>query len=142
MKKDRSNHASSANNTFGLPKADILRGRTHFKRLFKGSATVYSENCISIRFQFFPGTKPDCKMGFIAAKRLGTATRRNRAKRLLKEAYRLHRHSLTEALTSASVALHGVLIAKTVQIDFSSTEKEVISLLNRVVNDLYSTFDL
>lgn len=79
-------------------------------------------------------------MGFIVAKRLGTATRRNRARRLLKETYRLQRHSLTEALTSASVGFHGVLIAKTVQMDFNTTQKEVISLLNRVVNDLHSTF--
>lgn len=142
MKKDRSNHASSANKTFGLPKADILRGRTNFQRLFEGSATVYSEKCISIRFQFFAGSKPDCKMGFIAAKRLGTATQRNRARRLLKEAYRLHRQPLSEVLTTASVALHGVLIAKTVQMDFHTVEIEVISLINRVVNDLHSTFDL
>lgn len=140
MKKDRSNHASSAKKAFGLPKADILRGRKNFKRLFEGSATVYSEKSISIRFQFFPGSKPDCKMGFIVAKRLGTATRRNRARRLLKEVYRLHQHSLTEAFTSASVGFHGVLIAKTVQMDFNTAKKEVISLLNRVVNDLHSTF--
>lgn len=142
MKKDRSNHASSANKTFGLPKADILRGRTNFKRLFEGSATVYSERCVSIRFRIFPGSSADCKMGFITAKRLGPATKRNRTKRLLKEAYRLNRHPLSAALTAASVGFHGVLIAKTVEMDFTTAEKEVVALLARATNDVHSTFDL
>ncbi len=81
-------------------------------------------------------------MGFITAKRLGPATKRNRTKRLLKEAYRLNRHPLSAALTAASVGFHGVLIAKTVEMDFTTAEKEVVALLARATNDVHSTFDL
>lgn len=81
-------------------------------------------------------------MGFIVAKRLGKAARRNHVKRLLREAYRLHRHTLDTALSAAAAGLHGALIAKTTEMDFKTAEKEVIHLLNRAVHDLHVTFDL
>ena len=35
------------------------------------------------------------RIGFVATKRIGHAFARNRAKRLMKEVYRLHRHELS-----------------------------------------------
>ncbi|HYW33779.1 MAG TPA: ribonuclease P protein component [Balneolaceae bacterium] len=143
MKEDQKNKtSSSADKSFDLPKADILRGRINFQRLFEGSATVYSEKHLSLRFYTYSGEGYSCKMGFIVAKRLGKATERNYIKRILREAYRLHRHPLMTALNAASLGFHGALMAKTVKIDFETAEKEVVRLLSRVVDKLHAAFDL
>ena len=142
MKKDRSNQSSSSGQTFGLPKSDILRGRTNFNRLFEPSTPVYSEESINLRFCLFAGAGNVCKMGFIVAKRLGKASGRNRVKRLLKEAYRLNRCQFMDALYARTMGFHGALSAKSINIDFKTAEREVTNLLDRVVLELHSSFDL
>lgn len=81
-------------------------------------------------------------MGFIVAKRLGKATRRNHVKRLLKEAYRLNRCHFMEALDATSIGFHGALSAKSIHVDFKTAEREITNLLDRVVLELHSRFDL
>ena len=138
MTKGRSSHTSSAGSNFGLPKADILRGRTNFNRLFSGSATVFSGSSVTLRYRLFPDNDNSCKMGFIAAKRLGKAVDRNRIKRLLKEAYRLNRTAFTKALQRTALGFHGALVAKTIDIDYQSTEQDVIHLLTHLIEELQS----
>jgi ribonuclease P protein component len=142
MKKAQSNYSLSDQRTLQLPKSDILRGRTHFRRLFEGPITSYSENHLSLRFYTFNKQDYACKMAFIAAKRLGNAVERNYIRRIFKEAYRLNRRSFVHALCAAPVGFHGAFIAKTVNMDFNTAEQEIIHLLDSAVNHLYSTFDL
>jgi ribonuclease P protein component len=75
-------------------------------------------------------------MGFIVKKNLGKAHKRNRMKRLLKEAYRLHQHMLSEPLENARVTFHGAFMAKTVDLDFAVVEQNVIELLKKVRDKL------
>lgn len=44
------------------------------------------------------------RCGFVTGRRLGTAVERSRARRLLREAYRLHRHQLVPAIDLVLVA--------------------------------------
>lgn len=141
MKKDRSNQSSSSRSSLGLPRESILRGRTNFQRLFDdNSAITYFATYIKIRFHLFKSEAKGCKIGFIVPKKLGKATKRNRVKRLLREAYRLNQHILTDSAESFSVCFHGVLIAKTIDIDFKTAEAEVTELLNRVKGYMHSNF--
>lgn len=141
MKKGRSKPSSSGNR-FNLPKSDILRGRANFERLFEGPVTVFRERSVTLRFHIFTDRGYSCKMGFIVAKRLGKANRRNLIKRLFREAYRLNRHPLMDILSSASAGFHGVLSAKTIHMDFKMVEKEIQRLLQRTVAELHSRFEL
>ncbi len=75
-------------------------------------------------------------MGFIVKKSLGKANKRNKMKRLLKEAYRLHQHMLSNPLRDAQVTFHGVLMAKTVDVGFNDVERDVIELLERMRDQL------
>lgn len=75
-------------------------------------------------------------MGFIVKKSLGKANKRNRMKRLLKEAYRLHQHILSDSLRSAQVTLHGALMAKTTDASYADVEQSVVALLSEVRDQL------
>lgn len=63
------------------------------------------------------------RIGFVATKHIGHAFARNRAKRLMKEVYRLHRHELAsghEVIMLAGSFLTGA--------SFSEAEKAILAL--------------
>jgi len=139
MVKSRSNSPSSPGHAFGLSKADILRGRKNFDRLFEDDPTVYSENNVLIRFRTFRDDEQGCQMAFITPKRLGKANQRNAARRYLKESYRLHKKALQQALATASLGFHGAFIARTLQIDFDTIDTQIKSLIDRIIQHLHTT---
>lgn len=75
-------------------------------------------------------------MAFIVKTKLGKANKRNRTRRLLKEAYRLHQHLLSAPLQKANITFHGALMAKTVDLVFADAEQDVIHLLEQVREQL------
>lgn len=75
-------------------------------------------------------------MAFIVKKKLGKANKRNRTKRLLKEAYRLHQHLLSAPLRKANITFHGAFMAKTVDLAFADAEQDVINLLEQIREQL------
>ncbi|MDZ7692244.1 MAG: ribonuclease P protein component [Balneolaceae bacterium] len=132
MKKDRSNDLeSSTNKDFSLPRAKILRGRKNFQRLFSPEATTFRNAIVDLRFCTYSDLDCECLMGFIVRKKLGNAVKRNRIKRLLREAYRLNQHILTPLFEQSSFSFHGVLMAKTIEMDFHTVQEQVIDLLQR-----------
>jgi len=132
MSKDRSNHSSSLHDDYSLPRAKILRGRKNFKRLFERDAHIRRKKFVDLRYQIIDDSPFGCLMGFIVKKSLGKANKRNRMKRLLKEAYRLHQQLLTEPIENTRLTLHGALMAKAVDRTYAEVEKDVVALLNEV----------
>ncbi len=132
MTKDRSNQSSSSHDDFSLPRAKILRGRKNFQRLFERDAEIIRNRYIDLRYKIFQDPERGCLMGFIAKKNLGKAHKRNRIKRQLKEAYRLNQHMLTDSAHNLHIGFHGALMAKTIDADFTSIEKNVKELLEKV----------
>ncbi len=136
MSKGRSNHPSTSHDDFSLPRAKILRGRKNFKRLFERDANICRKEIVDLRFQIVDDTSFGCLMGFIVKKSLGKANKRNRMKRLLKEAYRLHQYMLSEPLQHAQLTFHGALMAKAVDRTYAEVEKDVVALLEEVRGQL------
>lgn len=75
-------------------------------------------------------------MGFIVKTSLGKAVKRNYMKRLLREAYRHHQHTLSKHVEDAQLTFHGVLMAKSIDATYADVEKDVVSLLEEARNQL------
>ena len=136
MRKGRSNHSSTSSDDYSLPRAKILRGRKNFERLFESDAHICRNKYVDLRFKIVDDSSFGCLMGFIVKKSLGKANKRNKIKRLLREAYRLHQHMLTDSLKNVRMTFHGAFMAKNIDMDFAVIEKEVINLLEQVRDQL------
>jgi len=70
----------------------------------------------------------DCssRLGVITSRRVGGAVARNRARRLLREAFRLHQHSLSPAVDLVLVARPSI-VAK----GFAGVERDFLTALGR-----------
>lgn len=136
MNKDPSNHISGSDNNASLPRAKILRGRKNFQRLFEQDAKTIRNTVVDLRFKILGTDSSGCLMGFVVKKSLGKANKRNRMKRLLKEAYRRHQNILSEAVETADITFHGVLMAKTINANYADVEQNTIALLSKVRDQL------
>jgi ribonuclease P protein component len=139
MKKDPSNYISGSGDDVSLPRAKILRGRKNFQRLFEQDAQTIRNSLVDLRFKILESDSSGCLMGFVVKKSLGKANKRNRMKRLLKEAYRHHQNILSEPIENAGKMFHGALMAKTTNANYTDVEHNVIALLSKVRDQLSTT---
>ena len=139
MKKDPSNYISGSGDDVSLPRAKILRGRKNFQRLFEQDAQTIRNSLVDLRFKILESDSSGCLMGFVVKKSLGKANKRNRMRRLLKEAYRHHQNILSEPIENAGKMFHGALIAKTTNANYTDVEHNVIALLSKVRDQLSTT---
>jgi ribonuclease P protein component len=70
----------------GLDKTERLKGKQIIKKLFSTGRRFYTSNLTII---YLPSDKN--ATGFVASKRIGGAVKRNRVKRILREAYRMNK---------------------------------------------------
>ena len=136
MIKDQNNGLNTANGHFSLPREKILRGRKNFQRLFEKGVHISRARHVGLRYHTVDAVSFGFYMGFIVKKSLGKAHKRNAMKRLLREAYRLHQHILTDPLQQAQQTVHGAFVAHTVNASFKDVEQDVILLLKRVRDQL------
>tara|TARA_R110000868_G_scaffold259361_15_gene517527 strand:+ start:15822 stop:16256 length:435 start_codon:yes stop_codon:yes gene_type:complete len=136
-KKEQSNLTAPSPRRFTLPKSQILRGRRNFQQLFSSSRFI---NTPTITLRFAPNTSSDegFQIGFISPKKIGNAVQRNRSKRLMREAYRLHKHLLFEYLSDFDSKIHAVFIARHSDLDYHTVENDMVTLLNDLRSQILS----
>lgn len=135
--KELSNLTDSPERRFTLSKSHILRGRRNFEELFSSSSMLKSPN-LNLRYATYPNADKKTLVGFIAPKKIGKAVQRIRTKRLLREAYRLNQHIITELPTTAEIGLHYAFVAKRSDLTLETVQDEVISLLEQLRERLFS----
>lgn len=83
---------------YGLSAFEKLKSRKDFEKIFTGGLKIYSsENKIRANYMLTTGPdNPGVMFAVAVGKNLGNAVWRNRAKRLIREAYRWNKHPLVE----------------------------------------------
>ncbi|MCP9290950.1 ribonuclease P protein component [Gracilimonas sediminicola] len=135
--KEPSNHTDSPDRRFTLSKSHILRGRRNFEELFSSSSLLTSKE-VNLRYRTYPNADKNVLVGFIAPKKIGNAVKRIRTKRLLREAYRLNQHIITELPEITEMGLHYVFMAKHANLTFDMAERSVTDLLKQLRSTLTS----
>ncbi|MFP8490162.1 ribonuclease P protein component [Gracilimonas sp. Q87] len=140
--KEPSRATYSSDHRFTLPKSQILSGRRNFEELFNGSSFI-SKPAVNIRYSVTRGNGNQYYVGFIAPKKIGNAVERNRAKRFMREAYRLNQHIITELPQLADIKLKFAFLARRADLTFETVQKDVVSgmekLRERILSN-HSTF--
>lgn len=114
-----------------LPKSRILRGIGSFDRVFE-LADRHKGRTVDVRFLFLPDMPAGLKVGFVSGKKTGNAVFRNRNKRLMREAFRLNQHILSDAETKLKQALHIVFISNRGKKTFAQVESDIIAHLKNI----------
>ena len=94
---------------YSLPRAKIFRGKMDFQKVY-GEGRSWANRYLVLYVLFDRDLSG--KVGFAAGKKLGAAPKRNRVKRLLREAYRLHQHEIEEDARLILVGRSPLLCAK------------------------------
>lgn len=99
----------------GFPRAMRLReGREFAQVREKGKRIV--RGCLVANWTVLPnGSSP--RLGVITARKLGKAHVRSRARRLLREAFRLHQHELRQPVAMVLVARSSIVRMKRPQVE-------------------------
>jgi ribonuclease P protein component len=96
---------------------DFARVRQNGQRLVLG--------CLIANWNRLPeGAQP--KLGVVTSKKIGGAVQRNRARRLLRESFRLHQHELTQPVELVLVARNSITDK-----GFDGVEKDFLAALRR-----------
>jgi ribonuclease P protein component len=138
MKKDR-NRPDSHRPDYSLPRSKILRGRKNFQRLFEIS-TVLNSDSIQFRYRIYSDPNEGCFIGFAAPKKkISSAVKRNRIKRLLREVYRHQQSHLNDLFEKSTFGFHGLFLANRPELSYADIEADMIPLLKNVRNRLLRT---
>jgi ribonuclease P protein component len=96
---------------------DFARVRQQGERLVLG--------CLIANWNKLPeGAAP--KLGVVTSKKIGGAVQRNRARRLLRESFRLHQHEFVQPVEIILVARNSIAGK-----DFAGVEKDFLTALHR-----------
>lgn len=129
--KELNNLIKSPEHSNTLPKSLILSGRQNFEHLFSNSSLL-TASTVNLRFTVYDDPAKKTRAGFIASKKLGNAVKRNQMKRLLREAFRLHRHLIQPLIAQDLISVHFVLMARNSHSTFEHIQRDVILLLNKL----------
>jgi ribonuclease P protein component len=98
-----------------------LRKPSQFREVYSSGGKI--EGKCAVVFYYHPGVAPgETQFGFVASKRVGNAVKRNRAKRLLREAARQTADRLADKTWIVLVARTGI---------FNASYQELLAELER-----------
>lgn len=98
-------------------KGEFSRIREQGRRLSKG--------CLIANWMTFPGESVS-RLGVVTSKKLGKANVRSRARRLLRESFRLHQNALREPVALVLIARNSI-----VGRGLAEVERDYLALLNQ-----------
>ena len=106
-----------------LGNASRLRQSRDFARVRQQGERL-AQGCLIANWNKLPEGAP--KLGVVTSKKIGGAVERNRARRLLRESFRLHQHEFTQPVELVLIARPSIA-----RRGFAEVEKDFLAALNR-----------
>ena len=127
MNEDRSNPFTS----FSLLRRVILRGKFFFDRLFQQGHSLHTPS-LHLKFVLLDQQPSEFRVAFITPKRLGKAVVRNKARRRMREAFRLNQHSFVTVFDLFHTGVHCALISKKASLSFQEYVSDINALSEKM----------
>ena len=118
---------------FQFTKAEHLTRKKEFERVFN-EGRVFKNN--EVVLYVIPNDFLHSRLGLVVSKKVGNAVRRNRAKRLLREAYRLNKHLLKTHVDIIAIPRHPFSSALKL-LDIEDEFKKLLLQINRTFSQNY-----
>ena len=108
---------------YRLDKTRHIINNNEYRLVYKHGKYEVGRLCVLYRM---PVAKQKTRIGFVTGKKVGGAVERNRARRLMKEVYRLNQHQIREGY-------HIVIVGRGPLKDatYERAEKEILYLLRK-----------
>ena len=119
---------------FQFTKAERLTRKKEFERVFN-EGTVFKNN--EVVLYVIPNDFQYSRLGLVVSKKVGNSPRRNRAKRLLREAYRLNKHLLKTHVDIIAIPRHPFSSALKL-LDIEDEFKKLLLQINRTFSQFCS----
>ena len=126
------------NKTNSFPKAEHLCGEKRIARLYtQGEAFMAFPFRVVFRIEQKKDLATASVMVSVPKKRFKRAVKRNRLKRLLREAYRLNKHALIDLLDEKQLQVHVAFnYVSDEELDFVTVEKKMKTALQKLMDKI------
>ena len=126
------------NKTNSFPKAEHLCGEKRIARLYtQGEAFMAFPFRVVFRIEQKKDLATASVMVSVPKKRFKRAVKRNRLKRLLREAYRLNKHALIDLLDEKQLQIHVAFnYVSDEELDFMTVEKKMKIALQKLMDKI------
>jgi len=126
------------NKTNSFPKAEHLCGEKRIARLYtQGEAFMAFPFRVVFRIEQKKDLATASVMVSVPKKRFKRAVKRNRLKRLLREAYRLNKHALIDLLDEKQLQVHVAFnYVSDEELDFVTVEKKMKAALQKLMDKI------
>ncbi|MEP9412084.1 MAG: ribonuclease P protein component [Candidatus Brocadia sp.] len=119
---------------FQFTRAERLTRKKEFEKAFREGKVFKNDRVV---LYVTPNKLQYSRLGLVVGKKVGNAVRRNRAKRLLREAYRLNKHLLTIPVDIIAIPRHPFTSALKLQ-DLEGGFKKLLFRINETFsNEIY-----
>ncbi len=129
---------------FSLSAKERIKSKKDFEAIYASGRTIFSKNKkFKISYLVEPQNEnPEVKIAAAVSKKSGNAVWRNRVKRLIKESYRLNKHSLIDLAEEKSISFKIVFSAnaltekKNKKLNLKDVMPDIIELMMRLKGSL------
>lgn len=122
---------------YTLPKKEIIKKSREITEIIKNSNSL-SGNFIRIYFRLLPAQGSTARVAFAVSKKIKPIVLKNRAKRLLREVYRLNKYKLIEPLSLKHKSVDMVIMfigdRETIKnLKYANIEEDFLPLIEKIL---------